>query len=315
MKVIASSGKEEVAIVYIADMGKERLVEFVESLQPPIPREKKWVLIVSTLLGCPVGCLFCDSGIFYKGKLSKEEIQSQIDFLVKKRFPDGYIPVEKFKIQFARTGEPAFNHNVLRVLSELPARYNAPGLLPCVSTVAPEGANTFFEKLIEIRKTLYKKREFQLQFSLHTTDKDLRDKLIPVKKWDFKKISEYGEQFYEEGMRKITLNFALAAKTPIDPLILLKHFSPDKFLIKITPINPTYNAVRNRFSSYIDPYKKKKTYEVVNNLRSAGFEVIKSIGEVEENCIGSNCGQYIQTHLIAKEKIENGYTYTVKKNF
>ena len=51
MEVIAEQGNEELAKVYVASMrgSSEYLVEFVESIQPPIPREKKWVLIVSTL--------------------------------------------------------------------------------------------------------------------------------------------------------------------------------------------------------------------------------------------------------------------------
>jgi 23S rRNA (adenine2503-C2)-methyltransferase len=196
MKVIASSGRDDIAVVYIGKMRDDRFVEFVESVQPPVPREKKWVLIVSSLFGCPIGCSFCDGGITYKGKLSKEEIFAQIDFPIRKRFPDGNIHVEKFKVQFARVGEPSLNPAVIEVLSELPSRYNAPGFLPCVSTIAPEGTDGFFDRLLNIRKNVYQRKDFQLQFSIHTTDNKLRDRLIPVKKWDLERISEYGEVFF-----------------------------------------------------------------------------------------------------------------------
>ncbi len=312
MKIVAASGKEDIAVVYIGKMRNNRFVEFVESVQPPLPREKKWVLIVSSLFGCPVGCSFCDGGISYKGKLSKEEIFAQIDFPIRKRYPDGNIPVEKFKVQFARVGEPTFNSAVTEALSELPYRYNAPGLLPCVSTIAPEGTDGFFDRLLNVRKNIYKGREFQLQFSIHTTDRALRDKLIPVKKWNFKKISRYGETFYEKGYRKITLNFALAHETPVESSILLEYFDPEKFLLKITPINPTYKALKNKISSFIEPNNKGKSKELINKLQNAGYEVIQSIGILEENNIGSNCGQYIQAHLSESESLENSYTYTVK---
>ena len=313
MKVLASVGREDVAIVYMADIGEKLYVEFVEAVQPPLPREKKWVLLVSTLLGCPVKCLMCDAGGYYKRKLSKGEIFSQIDFLIKKRFPTGKVPVEKFKIQFARIGEPSLNLNVLEVLEELPHRYNVPGLIPCISTIAPAGTDRFFEGLLEIKKKKYPEGRFQLQFSIHTTDEKLRDKLIPVKKWDFAKISEYGEKFYERGGRKITLNFALSEGMPVEPEILLQFFDPEKYLIKITPINPTYKAMENRLFSYIDPYHEEKDYQLVKNLRSFGYEVIVSIGEVEENYIGSNCGQYVMRHLKAKRHIKNSYAYNVSK--
>jgi len=312
MKVIALSGRDDIAVVYIGRMRDERFVEFVESIQPPIPRKKKWVLIVSSLFGCPIGCSFCDAGISYKGKLSKEEIFAQIDFPIRKRFPDGNVPVEKFKVQFARVGEPSLNPEVIEVLSELPSRYNAPGLLPCVSTIAPSGSDAFFDKLLDVRKNVYRDKNFQLQFSIHTTDEELRNKLIPVKKWDFEKISDYGEVFFEEGYRKITLNFALGQDTPIEPSILLKYFDPEKFLIKITPINPTYKALKNKISSFVDSKNNGRLEILIDKLKNAGYEVIKSIGILEENNIGSNCGQYIQTHLAANENLKDGYTYTVK---
>jgi 23S rRNA (adenine2503-C2)-methyltransferase len=62
MRVLVSTGREDIAVVYVAELEPGKQVEFVESLQPPLPREKKWVLIVSTLFGCPVQCLMCDAG-------------------------------------------------------------------------------------------------------------------------------------------------------------------------------------------------------------------------------------------------------------
>jgi 23S rRNA (adenine2503-C2)-methyltransferase len=313
MKVIASSGRDDIAVVYIGKMRDGHFVEFVESIQPPIPRKKKWVLIVSSLFGCPIGCSFCDAGITYKGKLSREEILAQIDFPIKKRFPNGDIPVEKFKVQFARVGEPALNSAVIEALSELPSRYNAPGLLPCVSTIAPGGSDSFFDRLLDVRKNVYRDKNFQLQFSIHTTDEELRDKLIPVKKWSFEKISDYGEVFFEKGYRKLTLNFALSQDAPIDLSILIKYFNPEKFLIKLTPINPTYNAIKNKISSFINSDDTHRLEVLIEEFKKTGYEVITSIGILEENNIGSNCGQYLQTHLAENENLKDGYTYTVEK--
>ncbi|MBU4445000.1 MAG: radical SAM protein [Candidatus Marinimicrobia bacterium] len=310
MKVLAKAGREDIAVVYIAEMRGGKFVEFVESLQPPLPREKKWVLIISTLYGCPVGCRFCDAGVDYQGKLSKDEIISQIDYLVTKRFPNRKVPVEKFKIQFARMGEPSFNQSVLDVLDSLPDFYDTSRLMPCISTIAPRRVDRFFERLLEIKKMHYKYR-FQLQFSIHTTDEELRDWLIPVQKWDFEKIAEYGETFYDKDGRKITLNFSLADKMSIDLDVLLKHFSPDIFLIKITPVNPTYQANKNGLSSTLT---SKKWNKMVDTLRSSGYEVILSVGELEENYIGSNCGQYVTTYQREKKIIEDAYTYELQRH-
>ena len=309
MKIIASTGREEIAMVYIAEMSDGNLVECVESLQPPLPREQKWVLLVSTMYGCPVGCLMCDAGGYYKGKPGKEEIFAQIDFLVKKRFPDCYIPSKQWKIQFARMGEPALNPAVLEVLDELPQRYLAPGLMPSLSTIAPRGKEAFFDRLLEIKQTKYPNGRFQFQFSLHTTDPARRDELIPIKKWDFAEMAAFGARFYHPGDRKVTLNFALAHGMPLDPGVLRSYFDPSIFLIKITPLNPTYRAREKGLSSYIEQYNENSATPLVEKLSSDGYQVIVSIGELEENLIGSNCGQYIRRHLSAGDPIEDGYTY------
>ncbi|UCD42513.1 MAG: radical SAM protein [Chloroflexota bacterium] len=312
MKVLASTGRDDVAMVYVVDMGDGRLIECVESVQPPIPREDKWVLLVSTMFGCPIGCSMCDAGGHYQGKPSKEQILAQIDFLVNKRYPDKVIPAKQFKIQFARMGEPTLNPNVLDVLDELPGRYTAPGLMPSLSTVAPKGSEEFFERLLQIKNANFSGGHFQFQFSIHTTDNSLRDQMIPVKKWSFAEMEAYGERFYAPSDRKITLNFALANNMPVETSVLLRYFNPDKFLIKITPLNPTYRAVENNLSSYIDPQVEHNGYEIVEALKQAGYQVIVSIGEVEENLIGSNCGQYIKRHLAATQPISDGYTYTIQ---
>ena len=78
MKVLSKVGDENIAMVYIAELGAAKLIEFVESLERPIPREKKWVLIVSMLAGCPVACRMCDAGGNYQGKLTAGEIFEQI---------------------------------------------------------------------------------------------------------------------------------------------------------------------------------------------------------------------------------------------
>ncbi len=311
MKIVASAGHQDIAMVYVVEF-KGGLVECVEAVQPPRPREEKWVLMISTLFGCPISCQMCDAGGHYSGKLTELEMFAQIEYMIQKRYPDGYVPSKQLKIQFARMGEPALNPAVLDLLESLPGRINAPGLLPSVSTIAPHGSDDFFERLTEIKNTVYPKGRFQFQFSIHTTDQKLRDELIPVKKWDFQQMARFGERYYQPGDRKITLNFALAEKSPVQPELLLEHFDPELFLIKITPLNPTYRAESTGLKSYVDPENEIETYPTLDKLRQAGYQVILSIGEQEENRIGSNCGQYVQKHLMEQGGITAGYTYQVE---
>ena len=307
MKIVAVAGTSEIATVYMADMDG-KMIEFVEALQPPYTREERWILMVSTLFGCPVRCQICDAGGQYQGKPSGAQILEQIDYMVEHWYPDRCVPASKFKIQFARMGEPALNEAVLEALGELPRRIHAPGLMPSISTIAPRGADAFFERLVDVKNRLYANGRFQFQFSIHTTDAALRDQLIPVRKWTFEQMAAYGERFLRPGDRKITLNFALAEGMPVEPEVLLRHFDPERYLVKITPVNPTCQAVRNGLASYIDPHRPEGRAEVADRLVAAGYEVIVSIGDVRENQIGSNCGQYVLKYLKSQDAVQGGYT-------
>lgn len=310
MKIRAKAGTEDIATVYIAELENGGVIEFVESIQPPLPLEKKWVLIVSTLCGCPVDCTFCDAGGSFRKKLSVEEIFSQIDYIVSGKFPDRKIRTEKFKIQFARIGEPSFNPAVLEVLGKFYERYETENFIPSVSTIAPKGAENFFEKLLDIKNSLYPEN-FQLQFSLHTTDRKRRDEMIPVKKWSFGEIADYSERFYGKGGKKITLNFALEESSPVEADVLEKYFNPEIFLLKFTPLNPTAKVIRNNYKSYIRPGIEK--FGLIEKLNLHGYETLVSIGELEENRIGSNCGQYISSTRESAETSGESYTYKINK--
>lgn len=292
LRVVGTCGDDELARVFVAELADGARIEFVESVQPPIPRESKWVLIVSTLKGCPIRCPFCDAGGRYRGQLSAEEILGQIDYLIRRRHPDGRVPAPKFKIQFARMGEPALNDAVLEVLETLPGRYDAPGLLPSLSTVAPSGREAFFARLLEIKRRRYGGGRFQMQFSLHSTDERARRQLVPAPTWSFAEIAAYGERFAGPGDRRVTLNFAPAAGLPLEPRDLRALFDPACFAVKLTPINPTRAAARAGLRGLIDPLAAGPTEALAARFREAGFETILSIGDLRENGIGSNCGMY-----------------------
>jgi len=295
MKIIGEFGREDLAKVYVASMreGGNHVIEFVESLQPPIPREKKWVLIVSSSFGCPMDCLMCDAGGRYRGKLETDEILAQVDHMVLRRFPDGKIPSMKFKIQFARMGEPSLNPNVLDALAALAGRYKATGLMACVSPVAHEASVDFFEKLAGVKKRFYRGGRFQLQFSVHTTDDEKRKWLLPGRNWGLERIARFGDGFYENGDRRITLNFALTQGLPVDPETIAEHFDPSKFAVKLTPLNPTAKSMKNGLTSSLNPLEPSAGTGLAKAFRELGFETILSIGELEENRIGSNCGQFV----------------------
>jgi 23S rRNA (adenine2503-C2)-methyltransferase len=324
MKLLAEYGRDDLAKVYVAQMREKKsqeknqhryLVECVESLQPPFPREKKWVLIISSMFGCPIQCKMCDAGGDFSGCLNAEELLAQVDYMVRRRFPNGKPVTAKFKIQFARMGEPSLNPAVLDALEQLARSYDTPRLHISISSIAPRTpvARRFFDELLMIKNRYYTQGRFQLQFSIHTTDEWKRDELIPVHKWSFDEIASYGERFSlrQQGDRKVTLNFAPIVGYPIDVDCLLTFFDPKHFLIKLTPVNPTLRSQEASLVSGVDPYDQTRSEELMRLLRENGYEVILSIGALEENQIGSNCGQFIQRALKRNHRPE--YSYDLEK--
>ena len=106
-------------------------------------------------------------------------------------------------------------------------------------------------------------------------------------------IADYGNRFVCNGDQKVTLNFAMSKGYPVDVDIVRKYFDPEKFIIKLTPINPTEQAICNELISEFDAYNPDSAEQIVQDFKNKGYAVILSIGEVEENKIGSNCGQYV----------------------
>ncbi len=290
LKVISKISIDKVASTYVGYVrnNKKDLIEFVDSTPPPeSDKKKKWVIIVSSQIGCPLRCRFCDASSYFRGNLRKEEILSQVNHIL------GLYPainpnrIEKFKIQFARMGEPSLNPEVIDAMLTIREKY--PQYIPCIATTAPLGSERFFERLLEIKDHF---ADFQLQFSVNSTDSALRDKIMPFKKQSLKWISRYSERFYSSGKRKVVLNFALSCDSEIDYDVIGSYFNPKICIIKLTPVNPTRNAVASGFNvteDYNRVYSSLKTHS--ENLIRRGFQSIISIGDMRENTVLSNCGQ------------------------
>ncbi|MBI4063887.1 MAG: radical SAM protein, partial [Elusimicrobia bacterium] len=180
------------------------LVEFVDTLEPEVPKAEKWVLMVSTQFGCAVGCRMCDAGsLGYQGNLTAEEILDQVRYIFRANVNLDVKTHPKIKIHFARMGEPSLNPNVLIALRSLAKEFPYPGIVPSLSSVAPKtpATGSFFEELIDIKDEFFSQGRFQMQFSLHSTDERRRREIIPIKSWGLAEIASYGERFVKNGKR------------------------------------------------------------------------------------------------------------------
>ena len=298
-RLIETQGKDDLALVHILEFQGDprKSVETVDSIDPRFTREEKTVIIVSTQFGCPVGCLMCEAGGLFYGNLSCQEILDQIRFIIKKR--PVILNSQKIKIHFARMGEPSLNPAVITALENLSQIIKSPGLMPCISTMLPQGSESFLLEVGRVKDSLYPGSSFQLQFSLNSTNQELREHLIPTPHLPLTDVANLGRAIFHPGDRKIGLNFALAKNIPVDVPTLASTFDTDVFMIKLTPVNPTERSKIYNLDTVLSAADPEAAQELVDQLRAAGFDTIVSIGNPEEIDIGSNCGQLIRAHNTA----------------
>ncbi len=105
----------------------------------------------------------------------------------------------------------------------------------------------------------------------------------------FQKTAEYWDK--PKG-RKYTLNFAVAGYE-IDAERLRDLFSPNKFIIKLTPMHKTHTAIENDIKTQGDytslyPYQKHE-----EELKKVGFDVLVFIASEYEDLGRITCGNAI----------------------
>ncbi|MFI5350175.1 MAG: isochorismatase family protein [Elusimicrobiota bacterium] len=295
MKVVTTRSAGPLGRVYLARLpGKtERLIEFVDTVEPGVPKERKWVLMLSTQVGCVIGCRMCDGGAMgWRGNLSAGEITAQVRRVVRdnpgldaRRHP-------KFKVHFARLGEPTLNPATPEALERLAAEWGGPGLTASISTVAPDApaAAACLEEMRAIKDRLYGGGRFQLQFSAHSTDESARRRVMRARPWSLERVADFGRRWRRPGDRKVTLNFALGPDQPLDPEAAARLFDPEHFLFKITPVNPTHAAEANG-AARLWSESPADVAAAAAGLRARGFTVILSPSTRAEVDAATSCGQ------------------------
>lgn len=193
-------------------------------------RSERWMIGVSCMSGCPVGCKFCATGNLKKWrKLASNEIIEQVNFVLEQNVGTSFSSAREHKINYTRMGEPFLNIDAVREAIEvIESAY--PQTHHYVSTIGVVGSDFSWIK-----------GNISLQISLHSLDEHRRDELIPVKKMS---IEELGKIRTESNL-KTTLNLTLVDEEDFDIAELTKYFDPEHFFIKLSPINP--NCVSDAF--------------------------------------------------------------------
>lgn len=305
---IIQAEKGKLEFVSLQDYGKNKNIkaDFLgyskEINQVPhgelLPLTDKWVVTMSTQYGCSMNCKFCDvpkvgPGINATYNDLKQQLISALEL-----HPE-VISTKRLNIHYARMGEPTWNPNVLDFTKDVKSivkHYLGNSLIhPVISTMLPRMNNClleFLQEWVHIKNVVFN-GDAGLQFSINTTNDELRSNIFSGNSLPLKEISKIGNMLPDPVGRKYALNFALGDNFEVDPVKLSNLFDSKKFMVKITPIHVTTACKENGIETkdgYFDytPYRN-----IEKSLIQAGFDVLVFIPSVEEDSSRITCGNAI----------------------
>lgn len=267
--------------------------------------EDKWLLTVSTQKGCSFNCKFCDvAPLDFKGNLTSNEIAEQIQLLLANTL---YVKKSnKVKIGFARMGEPAINlYNVLYVIKNLDIISERLERdfkwLPCFNSILPRNCGNGITGQDVIREVINIKENdyngyLHFQISCNSTDENIRKQLFGGA--NVLTLEEIIDEInkYNITNRTVTLNFIVMKDIPVDVNHLMKlGLNPEKFTVKLIPLNKTNNAQKNNLETYANYSNYEDLVKLAEQFEYNGIPVVyDAIAKCEE--AGLCCGQLVNAN-------------------
>jgi adenine C2-methylase RlmN of 23S rRNA A2503 and tRNA A37 len=195
-------------------------------------RTERWMIGISVMSGCPVGCKFCATGNMNNFRnLTEDEIISQMLFVLDCNPQYKFSEAKEHKVNYTRMGEPFLNIKSVRKSIELINSYY-PDVHHYVSTIGIKDSDFSWIK-----------ENITLQISLHSLDEERRNHLIPFS--NKMTIKELG-QIRTKSNLKTTVNLTLVDYADFNIENLKEYFDPQYFFIKLSPINPNLNNTMGR---------------------------------------------------------------------
>lgn len=247
-----------------------------------IKRRTGNTVCVSTMVGCPVGCIFCASGKNgFIRNLSPAEIVQQI-VLLKERVN---------RIVFMGMGEPLFNYdNLIAAIHILRDRngLNFPTDGITVSTVGPVN---------QLKKLREEHLKIQLTISLHAATQAARNCIIPhMHMYAIEDVVKQALSYSQRHNRKVVFAYLLLPginDRSSDIRQLAKWFKGKNVMINVLQYNPTSN-------SKIRAPQKQEMVAFKHQLEQTGLEVTMRVSHGRE--IKAACGQLANTYNKAKKQ-------------
>jgi 23S rRNA (adenine2503-C2)-methyltransferase len=285
VKCIESSDANVRKYVFTSEGAKGAVAESVLYKYPTY--NERTVICCSTQSGCPVGCRFCGTGEFFIRSLTGDEIVAQVQHL----FADqGINPseVQRGQIMFMSMGEPLLNKNgLVDALRQLYKLY--PNFALLISTSAPDIDYQWVRDIsIEIPTV-------GLQFSVHESTNEARDKLIPFKaKLDLTGIALQGENWFYATGRQPFFNYCAHAENsaPADADRLFDLFDPKIWQSTVSVICEQDESV-----AAANVRQRKLATDFMELMLERGYST-RCFDPAGQDDIGGGCGQlwYVQDY-------------------
>lgn len=223
-----------------------------------IPDDKRNTACISTQVGCPVGCVFCASGIGgLRRNLSSGEIVEQVLRIGSLCGADARLT----NVVLMGLGEPLANYDAtVKALTAINAEWgvNIGARKITVSTVGLPG---------QIRRLADEGLQITLAISLHAPTDELRQQLIPwAKRVSIRELTDAAADYFARTSREITLEYVLLSGVN-------DHVSHARHLVIVAKrMRSNVNLIRYNPVSGL-PYKRptsQSTHAFLSALRKAG---------------------------------------------
>lgn len=242
--------------------------------------EERTVICCSTQSGCPVGCRFCGTGEYFVRSLKAEEIIFQVDHCLESQGVDAS-NIKNFQIMVMSMGEPLLNFKELEKAFEvLYVKYPQAKLL--ISSIGPR---IDYEPVMQMAERI---PTVGLQFSVHESTDEARNKLIPfAKKLTLQEISEVGEVFLARTGRKPFFNYCAHENnsSKSDAYRISELFNPDVFEATISVI-----CERDETIAEANERQRQLASTFMYNLQQHNFST-RMFDPAGQDDIGGGCGQ------------------------
>ena len=242
--------------------------------------ETRTVICCSTQSGCPVGCRFCGTGEYFIRSLSSDEIVFQVSHMLNERNIDAS-KIERFQIMFMSMGEPALNQkNLVSAIEKLNELYPNAALL--ISTSAPDVDYTpIFDVSAKIDKV-------GLQFSIHESTDEARNKLVPLKKkLNLAQIAKLGESWFHLTGRAPFFNYCVHPEnnSSDDVQRILALYNPSVWQATLSVICESDEGV-----AAANIRQKTLATDFEQKMNDAGYGT-RTFDPAGQDDIGGGCGQ------------------------